>query len=92
MGWATLTLSNIAPQDFVRFDGKSGTPDLTNVQGLGVTFWVDSTLGLGTQYMEVDNFAVTPEPSVLLTLGVPFLIMSRAILRRRKTPRHQLHP
>jgi len=88
MDWATFTLSNIGPEDFVTFWEGTETLDLTNAQRIGLTFWVN-THKLGTQYMEVDNFAVTPEPSTLLILGPPVLFLSRAILRRRKRRRHQ---
>ncbi len=81
MGWATFSLSDIVPDDFVRFSGK-GTPDLSNVNRLGVTFWVN-TQGLGYQYMEADNFSVTPEPCALLALGVPCGILTRSMLRRK---------
>jgi hypothetical protein len=86
MPWTTLLISSIVPGDFVRFDGGSGTPDLTASDGLGVTFWVD-TKRLGSEYVELDNFSVTPEPSVLLTLGLPCALLSRAILRKCKHPR-----
>ncbi len=86
MNWATFTLSDVGPEDFVRFDGGTGNPDVTEANRLGLTFWVD-TQGLGWQYAEVDNFAVTPEPSALLTLGIPSLFLSRAILRRRQRSR-----
>ncbi len=81
MDWATLTLADIVPEDFVSFGGGSRRPNLANVSRLGVTFWVN-TSGLGTQYMEADNFVVTSEPSVLLTLGAPSLFLTWQIRRR----------
>lgn len=83
MNWATFRLSDIAPEDFIEFDGGSDKPDLTAPERLGLTFWVN-TDKLGAQYMEVDNFAVAPEPSVLLTLGLPCVFLGRTIFRNRR--------
>jgi hypothetical protein len=82
MDWASFSLSDIAPDDFVRFSGR-GRPDLSNVSRVGVAFRVN-TQGLGCQYVEMDNFSVPPDPPMVLTLGNASAYLGGAVFRRRR--------